>query len=309
MTSFSAKPEQATAAGVGIAYVDGEFVPVDQAGVSVLDYGFTRSDVTYDVAHVWEGRFFRLEHHLDRFLRSVGRLHMSLPVDRDQLRAILIECVRRTGLRTAYVAMVCTRGRPPQGSRDLRRCLNRFFAYAIPFIWIGGQERQAGGISAIISAVRRTPTESVDPTVKNYNWLDLDRAQFEAYDREADAPILLGVDGNVTEGPGFNVFAVFEGRVVTPARGVLEGITRQTVIDICRGHGIPIEIRSMPGETLREADEVFFTSTAGGIIPVVRLDDRMLGKGVPGPVTTRIRDLYWERHSASAEVTPIPYET
>src|SRR5437879_13538794 len=103
MTSFTTKPEQVTAAGVGIAYVDGEFVPVDHAGVSVLDYGFTRSDVTYDVAHVWAGRFFRLEHHLDRFLRSVGRLHMRLPVDRDQVRARLIEPLARYGLANAYV--------------------------------------------------------------------------------------------------------------------------------------------------------------------------------------------------------------
>jgi len=130
--------------------------------------------------------------------------------------------------------------------------------------------------------IRRTPAESVDPTVKNYNWLDLDQAQFEAYDRGADAPILLGVDGNVTEGPGFNVFAVFGGGVVTPAHGMLEGITRQTVIDICRGHGIPIEIRAMAGEKLRDADEIFFTSTAGGIIPVVRLDDRVLGDAGAG---------------------------
>ena len=103
---------------------------------------------------------------------------MSLPFDHDQLREILTGCVRRTGLRSAYVAMLCTRGRPPQGSRDLRQCRNRFLAYAIPFIWIGGQERQADGISAIISAVTRIPPESVDPTVKNYHWLDLEQAIF-----------------------------------------------------------------------------------------------------------------------------------
>src|SRR5438445_6521922 len=263
MTSFTTKPEQVTAAGVGIAYVDGEFVPVEQANVSVLDYGFTRSDVTYDVVHVWNGRFFRLEYHLDRFLRSLGRLRMSLPFDRDQLREILAGCVRRTGLRSAYVAMLCTRGRPPQGSRDLRRCRNRFLAYAIPFIWIGGQERQAEGISAIISAVRRIPPESVDPTVKNYHWLDLEQAIFEAYDRSADTPILLGIDGNVTEGPGFNVFAVFGGRAVTPARGVLEGITRQTVLDICRDHGIPVEVGQMSGANPRNADEILLPATAG----------------------------------------------
>ena len=308
MKSATTRSEQLAAATAGVAYVDGEFVSVERATVSVLDYGFTRSDVTYDVVHVWDGRFFRLEHHLDRFLRSLGRLRMSLPFDRDQLREILTGCVRRTGLRSAYVAMLCTRGRPPQGSRDLRQCRNRFLAYAIPFIWIGGQERQADGISAIISAVRRIPPESVDPTVKNYHWLDLEQAIFEAYDRGADTPILLGIDGNVTEGPGFNVFAVFHGRAVTPARGVLEGITRQTVLDIGRDHGIPVDVGQISGDELRRADEIFLTSTAGGIIPVVRLDDRILGNGRPGPVTMRVRELYWDRHSAPTEWTPIDYD-
>jgi len=307
MSTITTPEEQATAAIAGVAY-DGEFVPVERANISVLDFGFTRSDVTYDVVHVWNGGFFRLEHHLDRFLRSVAKLRMSLPFGRDQLRAILAECVRRTGLRSAYVCMLCTRGRPLQGSRDLRLCRNRFLAYAIPFIWVGGQERQAEGISAIISTIRRIPPESVDPTVKNYHWLDLEQALFEAYDRGADTAILLGIDGNVTEGPGFNAFAVFKGRTITPARGVLEGITRQTVIDICRDHGIPIEVSAISGEAFRNADEIFLTSTAGGIIPLVSLDGRILGNGKPGPMTMRIRDLYWDRHDAPTEYTPIDYE-
>jgi branched-chain amino acid aminotransferase len=300
-------PALATAVD-GVAYVDGTFVPIEQATVSVLDYGFTRSDVTYDVVHVWNGRFFRLEYHLDRFLRNLSRLRMTIPFDRDRLRDILVECVRRSGLREAYVAMVCTRGRPARGSRDLRLCRNRFLAYAIPFIWIGGREHQDDGISAIISTIPRIPPESVDPTVKNYHWLDLDQAIFEAYDRGADTPILLGSDGDVTEGPGFNVFGVFDGKAITPARGVLEGITRQTTIDICRDHTIPVEIGVLTADALRRADEIFVTSTAGGIIPVVRLDGHVVGDGRPGPVTTRIRDLYWEKHNASGECTPVDYE-
>ena len=309
MKTVTTESEQAAATTVGVAYVDGEFVPVEEAKISVLDFGFTRSDVTYDVVHVWEGSFFRLEHHLDRFLKSVAKLRMSLPFDRDQLREILRECVRRTGLRSAYVAMLCTRGRPARGSRDLRRCRNRFLAYAIPFIWVGGQERQSKGMSAIVSSIPRIPPESVDPTVKNYHWLDLEQAQFEAYDRGTDTAILLGIDGNVTEGPGFNVFAVFPDRIVTPARGVLEGITRQTVIDICREHGIAIEVGSISSARLHNAQEIFLTSTAGGIIPIVKLDDRIVGSGVPGPMTMRVRDLYWQKHNASDECTPIDYQS
>lgn len=291
----------------GLAWVDGEWKTLDEASISILDLGFTRSDVTYDVVHVWDGAFFRLDHHLDRFLRSTSILKMDIGKTRAELAELLAECVRRTGLRRAYVAMVCTRGRPPAGSRDLRLCHNRLIAYALPFVWIGGDKAQKEGMSAIIPPFRRIPPESVDPTVKNYHWLDLERGQLEAYERGADTAILLGTDGNVTEGPGFNVFAVFGDRVVTPDRGVLEGITRGTVIDICRERGIPLEVGPLSEERFREADEVFLSSTAGGVMPVVRIDDRILFNGVPGPLTSRVRDWYWQRHADPRDLTPVAY--
>ncbi|WP_378941392.1 aminotransferase class IV [Mesorhizobium sp. ANAO-SY3R2] len=293
----------------GAAYVDGKFVPMADAKISVFDYGFMRSDVTYDVVHVWDGHFFRLDHHIKRFTRSVSELRMKLPVTETELRAILEECVIRCGTADAFVAMLCTRGRPPQGSRDLRLCENRLIAYAVPFIWIFGAKRNLQGVTAIISSVPRIPPESVDPTVKNYHWLDLDRSVFEAYDHGADTAILLGMDGNVAEGVGFNVFAVAKGRLITPDRGMLLGITRQTVIDICAENGIPVEIRPISKEEFVQADEIFTATTAGGISPIVKIDDRVLGDGLAGPMTTRIHDLYWERHEKSDERTPIAYRS
>lgn len=291
----------------GIAWQRGAFIPAAEASVSPFDLGFTRSDVTYDVVHVWDGSFFRLEHHLDRFLASVAALRMKLPVDRDGLREILMGCVSRSGLRDAYVGMVCTRGRPPLGSRDIRLCENQLLAYALPFVWIADPATQARGTHAVISSIPRIPPESVDPTVKNYHWLDMERSLFEAYDRGADTVILLGTDGNVTEGPGFNVFAVVNGTVVTPDRGVLEGITRQTVIDICREGGTPLEIRPISRKEFLEADEVFLSSTAGGVMPVTRLEDRILGNGAPGAVTMALRGAYWARHRDARDLTPVAY--
>jgi branched-chain amino acid aminotransferase len=238
----------------------------------------------------------------------MAALRMSIAYDRDEIRAILAECVRRTGLREAYVAMVCTRGRPPAGIRDLRQCTNRFIAYALPFVWIASPEKQQSGLSAVIASRPRIPPQSVDPTVKNYHWLDMDRSLFEAYDAGADTVILPGLDGTVTEGPGFNVFAVSGSTVLTPDSGVLEGITRQTVIDICRRNGIALEVRPVPLAEFCDADEVFLTSTAGGVMPVTRLGGRILGNGAPGAMTTRIRDLYWAWHREEAETTPIAYD-
>src|SRR5215469_2251912 len=153
--------------------------------------------------------------------------------------------------------MVCTRGRPPAGSRDLRLCENRFIAYALPFVWIANPEKQQRGLHAIISSFTRIPAQSVDPRIKNYHWLDMVRSQFEAYEHEADLPILLDLDGNVAEGPGFNVFAVTDGKVATPDFGMLEGITRRSVLEVCKAIGVPAEERKMPAAELREADEIF----------------------------------------------------
>jgi len=288
--------EDSRAYADGVAFIDGQFVPIAEARVPILDWGFLRSDATYDVAHVWRGSFFRLEDHLDRFERSMGHLRLSLTYGRDDIRDILLECVRLSGLRDAYAEIICTRGMPRPGSRDLRECENRFYAFVVPFIWIADPDKQERGLHAVIADRQRIAPLSVDPTVKNYHWLDLEVGLLEAYERGGETVILTDADDNVVEGPGFNVFAVHDGAISTPDNGVLEGITRRTVIELSEEHGIPIEERSVPAASLRRADEVFLSSTAGGIIPVTTVDGEVVGEGQPGPVTLRLRDAYWKLH-------------
>jgi branched-chain amino acid aminotransferase len=186
----------------GAAWIDGRYCPIEDARISVLDLGLTRSDCTYDVVHVWRGRFYQLEPHLDRFAASMDRLRLDPGCSRAEIEAILHGCVRNAGLREAYVSMTCTRGRMAPGSRDLRTARNSFYCYAVPFIWISGPERQAAGASMRISEVVRIPQQSVDPSVKNYHWLDLDLALLDAYDHGADLVVLRDLSGAVTEGPG-----------------------------------------------------------------------------------------------------------
>jgi branched-chain amino acid aminotransferase len=143
--------------------------------------------------------------------------------------------------------------------------------------------------------------------VKNYHWLDMECSLFEAYDAGADTVILPSLEGTITEGPGFNVFAVRDGVVLTPDSGVLEGITRGAVIDLCRREGIPVEVRPVTVAEFRDADEIFAASTAGGVMPVTRIDGRILGNGAPGALTSRIRDAYWAWHQNPGETTPIDY--
>jgi len=288
--------------------VDGRFVPVAEARVPILDWGFLRSDATYDVVHVWRGSFFRLEDHLDRFERGMAKLRMSLPYGREEIRDVLVECVRLSGLRDAYAEIISTRGVPPPGSRDPRDCENRFYAFVVPFVWIADPEKQERGLHAVISRVRRIDPSSVDPTVKNYHWLDLQTGLFDAYDRGGETAILVDADENVVEGPGFNVFAVRDGTISTPDRGVLEGVTRKTVIELADRHGIPLEARSVPAAELRRAAEVFISSTAGGVIPVTTLDGETVGSGEPGTVTRRLRAAYWDLHEDPRFSLPVQYD-
>ena len=292
----------------GAAFVEGRFVPVGEARVPILDWGFLRSDATYDVAHVWRGAFFRLDDHLSRFARGMEMLRMTVPYGHAEIRDILLECVRLSGLRDAYVEVVCTRGVPPPGSRDPRECQNNLFAFAVPFVWIADPEKQERGLHATIACVQRIQPEAVDPTVKNYHWLDLVTGLYEAYDRGGETVILIDREENVVEGPGFNVFAVKDGAVFTPDRGVLEGVTRRTVMELAAEREIPLETRKVPAREVREADEVFVTSTAGGVIPVTRVDGVPVGGGAPGPVTLRLREAYWELHKDPRFATPVQYD-
>jgi branched-chain amino acid aminotransferase len=292
----------------GAAFVDGRFVPVAEARVPILDWGFLRSDATYDVAHVWRGSFFRLEDHLDRFERSMKHLRLRPPYDRNEIRDILIECVRLSGLRDAYAEVICTRGIPRPGSRDLRDCENRFYAFVVPFIWIADPEKQEQGLHAVIGSKQRIAPESVDPTVKNYHWLDLETGLLESYDRGGETVILVDADDNIVEGPGFNVFAVKDGTISTPDRGVLEGITRKTIIELAAEHGIQLAASPVPADEIRRADEVFLSSTAGGVIPVTTVDGEPVDNGKPGPLTRRLREAYWELHDDPRFSLPVRYD-
>jgi branched-chain amino acid aminotransferase len=290
----------------GSVFIDGDWKPLSEGKISLFDWGFTRSDATYDVASVWKGAFFRLDDHLDRFFSSMAKLRMAIPYRRDEVRAILHGCVRAGALRDAYVAMVCTRGVPPPGSRDPRLATNRFYAYAVPFVWIAPPDKQRSGIDLHVSRRVRIAPESVDPTVKNYHWLDLVQSLFDAYDRGADTSCVVDAAGNVTEGPGFNVFAVRDGVVHTAARGVLEGVSRRTVLELCDALAIAVRVGALTADELASADEVFLSSTGGGVLPIAKVDGRPV-RAFPGPVTQRLHDAYWALHDDPRHRDPVAY--
>ncbi|WP_375228493.1 aminotransferase class IV [Roseobacter sp. S98] len=280
----------------GVAFQDGQFIPVSEAKISVLDYGFLHSDATYDTVHVRDGAFFRLDDHIDRFLAGVARLRMQLPLSRAEIRNLLHHCVALSGHRHAYVEMICTRGTSDTFSRDPRDARNRFLAFAVPYGSVANDDQMRRGLHVSLVDTVRIPPESVDPALKNYHWLDLIMGLYGAYDRGGETALLLDAQGSVSEGPGFNIFAVFNGALVTPDKGVLPGITRRTVMEICAAEGINCTAGPLSPDALRRADEVFATSTAGGVMPVTTIDGHPVGNGRVGELTMKLQDIYWSWH-------------
>ncbi|MDC1341570.1 aminotransferase class IV [Oceanospirillaceae bacterium] len=295
-----------------LAYVDGELVAISEAKISILDWGFLHSDATYDVSHVWQGRFFCLDEHIDRYYAGMEKLRLSIPYTKAQLAKLLLNMVAQSGLRHAYVEMITTRGQPSPGSRDPRTCTNQFFAFVVPFVWIIPSEE---GLHIAISKQQRIPSASVDPTIKNYHWLDLVMGQFDAYDRGAQSAALVDENGNIKEGPGFNIFIIKGNQLFTTNTGVLQGITRKIVMQLAQKLALEaphalntkVVLGEISADAFRHADEAFATSTAGGIMAITQVDDSVIGTGRIGPLTTQLKEAYWAMHTQSKYSLEVPY--
>ena len=281
----------------GAAWIDGKFVKLSEAKIPVLDWGFLRSDATYDVVHVWKGCFFRLDKHIDRFFQSTKKLRMPCQINRAKLKKILAGCVVNSELKNAYVEMIQTRGMSPKFNRDPRKSIPRFIAFAVPFGWILKPEEFEKGLDIATSDIKRIPPNSIDPKIKNYHWLDLVTGMYDAYDRGHDTVILTDKDNNVIEGPGFNIFSYNENILITPNQGVLEGVTRDTVLDLAKELNLQFNLQPLPLKKVMSSSELFATSTAGGIMPITKINGQNVGDGTPGKITRKLHKIYWEKHN------------
>ena len=222
---------------------------------------------------------------------------MPCTVSRNERKKILAGCVQRSGLDDVYVEMIQTRGMSPKFDRDPRKSQPCFIAFAVPFSWILKPEDFEKGLDVLVSDRMRIPTNSIDSRIKNYHWLDLVSGMFEAYDYDHDTVILVDEENNISEGPGFNIFCIDKAGLHSPSHGVLEGITRQTVLDLAKELDIPFQLNSISVEKLQDSNEVFATSTAGGIMPITKINNKLVGKGNPGKITRILHQSYWDKHT------------
>jgi branched-chain amino acid aminotransferase len=287
-----------------IVYVNGEFVPEGEARISVFDHVVLYGDGVYDTLCAWNHAIFKLDEHVDRLYESAYAIKLEIPLDKEALKEVVIEVVRRNGLRNAYVKIIATRGVGAQPLMSPYNCTPGLIVFAVPYIsLVEGEEGK--GIRMIVSSMRRIPDECLSSKIKSCNYLNHILMRMEANEAGADDAIELDTEGYVCEAPGYNVFMVKSGAIYTPRDNILVGVTRATVLELAAEVGIPVfEGRIQPFD-LYNADEMFLSSTAGGIFAVGELDGRVIGDGRMGPVTRQMRDGYQALLESGAKSTPV----
>jgi branched-chain amino acid aminotransferase len=304
-TPTGRRPSERPSVSDRIVYVNGEFLPQEDAKISVFDHVVLYGDGVFETAVAWDGVVFKLEEHLDRLFRSLSAILLELPQSRAQIREIVLETIRRNKLDHAYVKLLVTRGSNDEPLLDPTGCVPGVICFARPYLYMASPEKVEQGLRVKTTAVRRPPSEVLDPHIKSLNYLNLVLAKLEAKAAAADEALLLDIRGNVCEAPGYNVFTVSEGVLSTPWQDILAGITRQTVIEIANAAAMRVREETLDLYHVHTADEVFFCSTAGGILPVIEVDGRPIGSGIPGPVYRHVHAEYETLLRSGRTGTPI----
>jgi branched-chain amino acid aminotransferase len=279
-----------------LAYVNGEFLPESDAKVSVFDHGLLYGDGIFEGIRAYSGRVFRLDDHLRRLYDSAKAIHLEIPHPVDEMRDLILELCRRNEIEDGYIRPVVTRGKGDLGL-DPRKVKGgpTVVIIARPFDVLYGDKYEEG-LTLITSTHRRVPSQSVSPNIKSLNYLNQILARVEANIHDADEALLLDLQGYVSEASADNFFVVRDEILTTPpTASILQGVTRQTVLEIAEELGYKARERFFTLYDVYGADEAFITGTAAEIAPVVRVDDRVIGDGKPGRITkqmtARYRDL------------------
>jgi branched-chain amino acid aminotransferase len=271
-------------------YVDGHFVPAEEARISVFDHGFLYGDGIFEGIRVYDGNIFRLQQHLQRLYDSAQCILLTMPLSLEDMRAAIIETVVRRGLPNQYVRVVVSRGAGDLGL-DPRLCRRPSVVIIADTITLYPAHCYTNGLELVTVATRRTPTWALDPRIKSLNYLNNILAKLEAQQAGVLEAVMLNGEGYVAECTADNIFFVRHGQLCTPsvAAGALQGVTRDSVLEVAQELGQPTTEGFFTRYDLYTADECFITGTGAEIIPVVRIDGRTIGTGRPGPLTARLR--------------------
>lgn len=275
--------------GLMIVYLNGKFVPKEEAVVSVFDHGLLYGDGVFEGIRAYHGRVFKLGEHLDRLYDGARALRLEIPCSKKEMQDIVLETLRRNNLQDAYIRLVITRGQGDLGLDPLK-CPKAFVFCITASIVLYPDELYEKGMSIISVSTRRNIPTACIPRVKSLNYLNNIYAKMEANLAGMPEAIMLNNEGYVAEATGDNIFIVKNGVLITPPSyaGILEGITRNSVMDIAREKGIPVEEKLFTMFDVYTADEVFLTGTAAEVIPCINVDGRIIGSGRPGDMTREL---------------------
>ncbi len=279
-----------------VVYFDGKYVDSSDAKVSVFDHGLLYGDGIFEGIRIYGGNVYRLDDHLERLEMSARALMLTIPLSRAQLVEAVCETCRRNKLNDGYIRLVVTRGVGDLGLAPWS-CANPTTFIIASKISLYPQEYYDNGLSIVTVPTRRISPDALPPTVKSLNYLNNILAKIEAKQAGALEAIMLNAQGYVAECTADNVFVVQKGEIITPttSAGALRGITRSTVFDIAKELGIPMRSADLTRYDVWCADECFLTGTGAEVIPVVKLDGRVIGTGKPGPVTARVLTSFRKR--------------
>ena len=271
-------------------YLNGTFVDEAQAKVSVFDHGLLYGDGVFEGIRSYDGLIFKLREHIDRLFESAHTIMLKIPMSQEALIGVVKQSLRVNKLTDAYIRLVVTRGEGDLGL-DPRKCKRPTVFVIADKIQLYPKKLYDQGLALITVATQRNVPEALNPQIKSLNYLNNILAKIEAINAGYEEAIMLSHSGYVTECTGENIFLVKGKQLLTPPPyiGVLRGITRQTVMTLGARQHLDVREELVTRHDLFNADEVFLTGTAAEIVPVVKIDGRVIGAGKPGPVTKKLQ--------------------
>ena len=274
-----------------IIFMNDRLVPEEQAVVSVFDHGLLYGDGVFEGLRSYSGKVFRIDAHLDRLYDSARAICLTIPLAKEAVAKAVNDTLAANGLADGYVRLVVTRGAGSLGL-DPNKTKHPQVIVIADTISLYPREFYEQGLRIVTAATQRTHSAALSPRIKSLNSLNNLMATLEGLQAGCVEALMLNHKGEVAECTGDNVFIVRGGRLLTPPpdAGILEGITRNAVLDLARAAGIDCREATLVRHDLYTADECFLTGTAAEVIPVVEIDGRRIGSGVPGPVTKRLTD-------------------
>jgi branched-chain amino acid aminotransferase len=287
--AVESRPRRATGVKEAKIYIDGKFYPEAEARISVFDHGLLYGDGIFEGIRFYNGRVFRLEEHLRRLWDSAHSIQLKIPMTMREMSDALLETIRQNHLRDGYIRLVVTRGIGNLGLNPAQ-CKSPSVIIIAATIALYHEDFYRKGLTIVTCATRRISPAALNPAVKSLNYLNNVMARIEADLAGADEALMLNEAGNVAECTADNVFIVKRGQISTPpvSAGALQGITRSVVFEIAAKLGIKVLEIDITRHDVFVANECFLTGTAAEIVPVVKVDGRLIGSGKPGPVTTRV---------------------